>query len=177
MNRGPLLNNVTHFAAVILTGLLLAAAPAWSVEMMNDPDGYNGLRWGTTLAKASELTLVKSTDRTAEFSPKDGVPLFGEAKVDSMTFIAIDEQFARVIVRYKGVATHTQVLGHLQKVYGPLDRSPGSMVRGLNQQFDWRGENTEVNVLYESVRDRGFIFIESRILASKFNEGLSETAY
>jgi len=157
--------------------ILWLAVPAWSVEMVNDPDGYHGLRWGTALAKASDLTLVKSTDRTAEFSLKEGVPQFGEAKVDSMSFITIDEQFARVIVRYKGASTHTQVLAYLQKVYGPLDRTPGSMMRGLNQQFDWRGDNTEVNVLYEAVRDRGFIFIESRVLASKFNEGLSETAY
>jgi hypothetical protein len=34
-----------------------------------------------------------------------------------------------------------------------------------------------VNLVYDSAKDRGFVFIESRVLAAKFNEGLSETAY
>ncbi len=116
-------------------------------------------------------------ERLSEFDLKDGPPTLGDAKVESVRFIAIDQQFARVVIRYTGRKTHDQVLAYLQTQYGTLDRTPGSMMRGLNQQFNWRGSETEVNLMYEAARDRGFVFIESRLLAAKFNEGLSETAY
>ena len=161
---------------VLVAGLCLPAA-GLAVEMLNDPKGYNGIPWGSSLANAEDLKLVKTVDRLSEFKLKDGLPLLGDAKIESITFIAIDEQFARVTIKYKGTTAHQQILTHFQKTYGPLDRTPGSMMRGLNQQFDWRGEDTEVTVLYEAVRDRGVVFIESRVLGPKFNEGLSETAY
>jgi hypothetical protein len=145
--------------------------------MVNDPNGYHGIAWGAPLAQAPDLTLIKTVERLSEFDLKAGTPTLGDAKVESMRFIAIDEQFARVVIRYTGKNTHEQMLVYLQKQYGPLDRTPGSMMRGLNQQFNWRGSDTEVNLVYESARDRGFVFIESRVLAAKFNEGLSETAY
>lgn len=164
-------------ALLVLAAALSLPAAGLAVEMQNDPKGYSGIRWGTPLGNSGDLKLTRTVERVSEFSLQNGLPLLGEAKVESITFICIDEQFARVTIRYKGAATHTQVLAYLQNLYGPLDRTPGSMVRGMNQQFDWRGDETEVNVLYESVRDRGFVFIESRVLAARFNEGLSETAY
>ncbi len=163
--------SVLHFSPLIEPSHALAGT------MVNDPNGYHGITWGTSLAAAPDLTLVKTVERLSEFSLKDGAPPLGKAKVESISFIAIDEQFARVIIRYFGKGTHEQVLAYLQNQYGPLDRTPGSMTRGLNQQFNWRGGDTEVNVVYESARDRGYVFIESRVLAPKFNEGLSETAY
>jgi hypothetical protein len=165
-----------QIALLMLLGMLLPS-PACAGEMLNDPDGFDGLHWGSPLAKSPNLKLLKQVDRLSEFIANDGTPSLGEAKIDSMRFVAIDEQFARVIIQYKGQTTHRQILAYLQNLYGPLDRTPGSMMRGPNQQFDWRGENTEVNVLYEAARDRGYVFIESRLLGSKFNEGLSETAY
>jgi hypothetical protein len=162
---------------MILIGLLLPALRAAAVEMLNDPNGYHGIRWGASLADAPDLTLAKTVERLSEFNLKNGAPTLDGVKVDFIHFIAIDQQFARVVIRYFGKATHEQLLAHFQKQYGPLDRTPGSMVRGLNQQFSWRGADTEVNITYESARDRGYVFIESRVLAPKFNEGLSETAY
>jgi len=167
----------------LLLALLLLFAPhsmpsgATAGEMVDDPNGYRGITWGTPLTQSPDLTLVKTVERLSEFNLKAGMPLLGEARAESMRFIAIDEQFARVIIRYTGRGTHEKMLSYLQKQYGPLDRAPGSMMRGLNQQFDWRGDTTEVNLVYDSAKDRGFVFIESRLLAAKFNEGISETAY
>ncbi len=171
-----------HFTVVVqlitlFLATLLSLPAALAVEMLHDPKGYNNIPWGTSLAKSGDLKLVKTVERLSEFSLKNGLPLLGNAKVESITYVSIDEQFARVIIKYKGTATHHQVLAYLENMYGPLDRTPGSMMRGLNQQFDWRGDETEVNVIYEAVRDRGFVFIESRVLGPRFNEGLSETAY
>ncbi|MBI4402253.1 MAG: hypothetical protein HY581_11545 [Nitrospirae bacterium] len=158
--------------------MLLAPAPAHAGSVMvNDPNGFQGIPWGASLADSPNLVLAEAVERTKAYDLKQGPPVLGDAKVESARFIMIDDQFARVIIRYQGKQTHDQMLAYLQSQFGPIDRTPGSMMRGLNQQFNWRGSDTEVNVTYEALKERGYVFIESRLLAPKFNEGLSETAY
>jgi hypothetical protein len=48
------------------------------------------------------------------------------------------------------------------------------MMRGLNQQFNWRGPNTEANLTYQENVERGFVSIESRNLSPRFNDFLPE---
>ncbi|MBI3603011.1 MAG: hypothetical protein HY205_00980 [Nitrospirae bacterium] len=146
--------------------------PATAGTLQNDPKGFHGIQWGSSLAKAPDLTLINAEEHIQEYALKQGPLPLGEAKVESMTFYAYDGEFARVGVRYKGKKTHEQVLAYLQSHYGPIDRSPGSMMRGLNQQFNWRGTDTEINLTYEAKGERGFVFFDSRTLAPKFNEFL-----
>ena len=60
--------------------------------------------------------------------------------------------------------------------YGAIDSPPGQMLRGLNQQYTWRGPDTEISLTYQANRDRGFIFIESRNLAPRFQDRIADTA-
>ena len=78
-------------------------------------------------------------------------------------------------IRYRGDDTHQQVLTYLQEQFGALDKAPGQMIRGLNQQFNWRGPHTEINVTFEAQSGRGFVFIESRVLSPRFNDALTDS--
>jgi hypothetical protein len=147
---------------------------AYAGTMENDPNGFYGIRWGTVLAEVPNMTLAESGERMQTYELKQGPPQFGEATVETLRFIAIDGEFARVSIRYQGKQNHDRLLAYFQSLYGPLDRSPGSMVRGLNQQFNWRGPETEVNLTFEGHRERGYAFLESRTLAPKFNDSLPE---
>jgi hypothetical protein len=142
---------------VSLFGLKAGAADQTEIK------GFYGIPWGANLAERNEL--------------KDGSPLLGEAKLSMLRFVATDGQFARVAIRYSGEKNHAHILKYLQSIFGPIERSPGSMMRGLNQQFTWRSEETEVNVTYQSFQDHGSVFIESRTLAPRFNDVLPESAY
>jgi hypothetical protein len=139
--------------------------------------GFYGIPWGANLAERNELRLVEETEHVESYELKDGSPLLGEAKLSMMRFVATDGQFARVAIRYSGEKNHAHILTYLQSIFGPIERSPGSMMRGLNQQFTWRSEETEVNLTYQSFQDRGSVFIESRTLAPRFNDVLPEGAY
>jgi hypothetical protein len=101
----------------------------------------------------------------------------GDTEGNALRFISIDRQFARVAVRYHGQRSHDEILGYLQTEYGPIERLPGAMIRGLSQQFTWRGPQTEVNLTYDGAQERGAIFIESRTLAPRFNDVLPEHAF
>jgi hypothetical protein len=157
---------------------LLAPAPAaHAVVMVNDPKGFNEIAWGAPLDNRPELALVNTARRIKEYDLRSGPLPLGEAKVDTMRLSAVDGKFARVTIRYRGKDVHARLLAHLQAQYGPLDRTPGQTMRGFNQQYNWRGTDTEINMTYEGQGERGFLFIESTVLAPRFNDTLPESAY
>jgi hypothetical protein len=123
------------------------------------------------------LVQVESADPIQSYELKNGPPQLDDAKVDVLRFVAIEGALARVSIRYSGNKTHARILAYFESHYGSFDRTPGSMMRGLNQQFTWRGTETEVNLTYESYRERGNVFVESRTLAPRFSDVLPEHGY
>jgi hypothetical protein len=156
-------------------GLLLFIAPSpFAAEMLNDPRGFNGIPWGTSLHGRPDLILKAPGDRIQAYERKEGPLPLGQANVDSMRFFTVDGQFARVVVRYHGKTTHEQVLAYLQSRFGASDYRPEQMMRGLNQAHTWRGEESHINLTYEEMSQRGFVFFESRVLAPDFLENIGE---
>jgi hypothetical protein len=94
-----------------------------------------------------------------------------------MRFVTSEGKFARVTVRYRGKATHDQILTYLQSLYGSLDRTPGQIASGPVKVFSWTGFETDVNLRYETGPDRGIIFFESQELRRKITDGNSPTVF
>ncbi|HYM38440.1 MAG TPA: hypothetical protein VES96_08560 [Nitrospiraceae bacterium] len=152
---------------------LLIAPPASAVNMVNDPKGFQGIPWGTALANLPNVTMVESAARIKQFDLKQSPPRLGDITVESLRLVSIDAKFARVVVRYQGMATHQSILKYLQSQFGPLDLTPGQIARGVLQQFTWSGPESDINLTYDVHRDRGFIFIENRTLVQKLDEGMA----
>lgn len=165
-------------AAGLASTIATAPAPsAYAGTMTNDPKGFNNIPWGTSLDSRPELALANSAPHIKEYDLKNGPLSLGGAKVDMMRFTAFDGKFARVTIRYRGKSVHTQLLAYLQAHHGTLDRTPGQTMRGVNQQYNWRGTDTEINMTYEAQGERGFLFIESAVLAPRFSDLLAEHGY
>jgi len=150
----------------------LAPTPASAGNLVNDPRGFRGIPWGSSLTELENLTLTDSGERVKRYDMKQEPLTLGEARVDSMRLYTIDGKLARVAIYYRGQSAHGLVLAYLESQFGPIDRTPGSMVRGLNQQYNWRGTETEINLTYQGQGERGFLFIESRVLAPRLTEAL-----
>jgi hypothetical protein len=165
-------------AAVVLVCLGATLVHALSAEattiMRNDPQGFHGIAWGSPLSE-TEFAVSHRGDRISDYRLKNGPPSFGDTNVESVLFSTVDDQFARVTIRYRGAGTHKTLLAYLERTYGPIDRIPGQMTRGLNQQYNWRGPETEINLTYEGNLERGYIFIESRSLSPRFNDGITDS--
>ena len=160
----------------VLALLLLTAVPVFAITMANDPRGYHDLSWGIPLADLPELMVTRENTHTIDYEFRDRQPAYADIPVESVHLSTVDAQFARVTIRYRGAQAHKQVLQYLERTYGAIERLPGQMMRGLNQQYTWRGTETEITLTYEANRDRGFVFIESRNLAPRFQDRMSDTA-
>ncbi|TAJ09639.1 MAG: hypothetical protein EPO61_06170 [Nitrospirae bacterium] len=152
---------------------LSSPSPAWAVTMATDPKGFEGIPWGAALAEAPTFPLTYSEDRIKEYQLKQEPLLIGTVPVQSMKFSTVDGKFARVTVRYQGALQHEAMLRYLQARYGPLDLTPGQTMAGANQQYNWRGPETEVNLTYDGKQETGVVFFESRALGAKFAEIMS----
>lgn len=139
-----------------------------------DPNGFAGIQWETSLAFRPNLILVEPDGRISTFQFQDTPPPFSDITVESLKLLSIDGQFARVMIRYKGSLIHAKILEYLETQFGEIQLMPGSMMRGLSQGYLWRGAHTEINLNYRGLGERGFVMFQSRILAPRFLDSLSE---
>jgi hypothetical protein len=167
----PIFTNPACLTAVLCA--LFCGSPAFAVQMKEDPKGFEGIPWGATLSESETFGKVEDAGRLKTYELKGGPPSFGSAKVESMRFTTVDDRFARVTVRYQGKETHDQLLAFLQSRYGSLDRTPGQFAGGAVKLFAWQGVETEVSLRYETRTDRGIIFFENPLLASRIEGAMA----
>lgn len=142
--------------------------------MENDPQGFQGIRWGTALNTLPNLVLVDQSEHIQTYVFVEEPARLGEISVESVKLLAIDQQLARVLIRYRGEQTHSKIVKFLESAFGKIDLRRGAMVRGLNQQYFWRGMETEINLTYDGFRERGYLAMQSRVLAPGFLDVLSD---
>jgi hypothetical protein len=150
--------------------------PVFAVALENDPKGFQNLEWGAPLHDRPDIEVIKQGIHVAEYQLKGLAPSFADTPVESVRLVSVDEQFARVTIRYRGDKTHSRIMAYLEQRFGAIERIPGQMMRGLNQQYNWRGAETEINVTYQGSTERGFIFLDSRTLAPRFNDLLTDSS-
>lgn len=165
-----------HIVALFV-GLLIQAALALAVPILNDPNGFEGLPWESALTEGDQFAKVEEAGRLRSYELKTGQPALGTIPVEVLRYTTFDGKFGRVLVRYQGKDAHEQILAYLQTKYGPLDRTPGQISVGPIRVYAWHGFDTEITLRYESRIERGIIFFESRILREKLSEGNSGTVF
>ncbi|MEO6544812.1 MAG: hypothetical protein ABIP05_12295 [Nitrospiraceae bacterium] len=133
------------------------------------------MTWGVALTARPDFEIIMPGPPVSEFQLKNSPPSYAGIPVDSVRFLSIDDQFARVTIRYQGDDRHKQILVYLEQQFGSLERIPGQMMRGLNQQYTWRGADTEINLTYHANTERGYLFIDSRTLAPRFNDRITDS--
>lgn len=146
-------------------------APARTIE--KDPLGFYGIQWGQPLANRGEFVRIESEEHVDTYTLRKPNPEIGGIRVESMKFYTHDGRLAQVTIRYRGEKTHQSLLNYLESEFGEIHLNPGSMMRGLNQQYTWRGPETEINLTYRGLFERGFMAIASRVLAPRFLDTIS----
>ncbi len=165
------------FLAVVIFCALHAAPSALAVPLVNDPNGFEDIPWGTPLAEMEQFGHVEDAGRLGIYEQTQQAPALGMIPVVSIRFTTFEKKFGRVTVRYSGSETHERILTYLQSKYGPLDQTPGQITVGPVKVYVWHGFHTEVALRFETGTDRGIIFFESLTLPEKLSDGTSATVF
>jgi hypothetical protein len=142
-----------------------------------DPKGFFGSLWGHSLQDRSDLKEIDSLDSLHIYTVKRGPPLLGSIELESVKLYTLDGKYARALFHYQGEAIHKSLLQYLKNQFGKTNDPYGSMMRGLSQQYTWRGQETEVTLTYHGFRERGILTVDGRIYAPLFLDALSESSH
>jgi hypothetical protein len=145
--------------------------------MEKDPLGFYGIPWGQSLGNRAEFVRIESEEHIDTYALKNSNPQIGGIRVQSISFLTHDNRLAQVRIHYRGEETHQSILDYLESEYGEIHLNPGSMMRGLNQQYTWRGPETEITVTYRGLVERGFMVVASRVLAPRFLDSVSDNSF
>ncbi|RMH09151.1 MAG: hypothetical protein D6704_01845 [Nitrospirae bacterium] len=175
----PRISTSCTYLVVLTLGLGFVLSPVKggygsSTTNHQAPQGFAGIAWGASLAKDSRLALIDTDEHIQTYIFRKQPPRVGDIPVDSMKLLSIDDQFARVLIRYQGEHTHRLLIQYFQTRFGSLPRHRGAMIRGLNQEYTWRDGDTEVSLNYRGLGERGFVLVQNRTLAPRFLDVLSE---
>ncbi|MDR4494572.1 MAG: hypothetical protein AB7P17_06240 [Nitrospirales bacterium] len=143
----------------------------------NDPKGFWGIPWGVSLKDRIEFTQIDSIDIVRVFGLREGSPEVSGIPMESMKLYTIDGKYARATFHYRGDRIHESLMAYLENYFGKTDVAQGGMARGLNQQYTWRGPETEITLTYHGYRERGFLSAESRVLAPLLLHASPDQAY
>jgi hypothetical protein len=146
---------------------------AHAVPMVNDPNGFQNLAWGATLTTRPDLEVTTAGPHVNEFQSRNGAPSYAGIPVESVRFLSVDNQFARVTIRYQGDDQHKQILAYLEQQFGSLERIPGQMMRGINHNI--RGaELIRVNLTYHA--NTGVVILSTAAPGPRFNDLITDSA-
>jgi hypothetical protein len=169
---------VKRWAWLIFCAYLLLSGTAISgTPIDQDPNGFFGIQWGTALANRNDLKEIDASNTLHIYTLKDGEPHVEGILMESVKLYGVEDQYARALFRYKGETTHKSLLQYLENRFGKSGPSHGTMMRGLNQQYTWRGPETEITITYHGFRERGFLTAESRVLAPRFLDVHSDHSF
>jgi len=178
MNTSRDFIHITGLVGILIFSLISSPEWGWSDSFIQqDPNGFAGIEWGTLLTTRSDLILIDPDDRIESFQFLDPQPHLADIVVESLKLLSIDGQFARVMISYQGNQVHSQIMEYLETRFGEIHLMPGAMMRGLNQGYLWRGANTEISLNYRGLGERGFLMFQSRILAPRFLDVLSDHSH
>jgi hypothetical protein len=164
-------------AAIVMLCLFDSSPSAFGVPIVNDPNAFEDISWGTILSETEHFVKVEDSGRLQTYEQIGRRPLLGPATVDSIRFTTFEKKFGRVTIRYRGQETHDAIMTYLQSKYGPLDHTPGQIAVGPVKVYAWHGIHTEVTLRFETRLERGIIFFESRTLPEKLADETSTTAF
>lgn len=150
---------------IFCTCLFLSGTAISGTPITHDPQGFFGTLWGNSLAHRKDLKEIDVSNSTQIYTIKQGHPHVEGIQMESVKLYVLEKKYARALFHYQGASTHKLLLQFLETRFGKIERSYGGMMRGLNQQYTWRGPETELSITYHGFRERGLLIAESRVLA------------
>ena len=170
-------SSLAYALSFISAFILLLPISSLARVMEKDPLGFFGIQWGESLGERAEFIRIEREEHVDTYALINPNPQIGGIRVESIKFLTHDNRLAQVSIHYQGENTHRSLLKYLESEYGEIHLSPGAMMRGLNQQYTWRGPETEITVTYRGLVERGFMVVASRVLAPRFLDSVSDHSF
>jgi len=157
---------------ILLACLVPISFPSDAARIKEDPDGFNGHRWGTPLAEYPGFKLLQDLGST-DFAAKAGVYespgevlTVNEVPIKAVRYRFINEQMESIHLRYEGRDNRERLMAWLEERFGKLSISERKMVNSVQ----WFGDKTTVTLTYNPRTQEGGLWFTSQVLNHLFND-------
>lgn len=137
-----------------------ATLPGVAADLNDDPEGFDGIRWGTSPPDLPGLELIKEEGDFKTFTKRGSATAVCEIIPDRIKYQFFKERLELVLVSYHGKETHDELVACALRRYGPIPRmKPRTVLR-----VDWEGPATIVSLAYDPYTHEGTLSFSSRAI-------------
>ena len=151
-------------------GLLLACGLASGVEIKDEPNGFNGYVWGSSVSKYPLLAPADGLGTTATrvkfFIIPGEVVTLNEVVLTDVLYRFVEDHLVSIQLNYRGRKNRDLVMRWVEDHYGRLTPTERKMLH----QVEWHGTNTVVSLSYNKPSDKGQLVFMSPALTDQYNE-------
>jgi hypothetical protein len=149
------------FLLFVLTLLLIVNATA--APARPDIDGFQGMRWGSTLSdlqRTKKLVLTKESDAKGEsLYALQGAPLrFGKATLTGIHCSFFQERLGGVILLFAGAKNFAAVKTEAMSRFGESTK----IEQKGEEMYTWTGDITSIVLSYNRGAASGFLFLKPK---------------
>jgi len=131
-------SRLCFIAIIAFTSLL--SIHKYGIAFPSEPDGFNGIKWGTEIGVLKGMTNIEKKGIPKEirvFKRDNDIKSFGGAEIDSIDYEFFKDRFVSVTLKVKDLRNFIILKKFLFKKYGRGEE----MVKGL-ERFFWDGDKT-----------------------------------
>lgn len=152
----------TRLGLLLLALIALGGQRVESARILNEPDEFNGYRWGTTIDRYPELrpvldeTIANQFPNVKAYEDAGSLVLNG-VKPDKIYYRFSKGRLGSVELRYEGRDNREKLRQWIEGRYG---LAPASERKQKN--IEWHGESMVITLGYDILSDRGqlwFIYL------------------
>jgi len=117
--------------------------------LLNEPDGFRGIKWGTKIARLPEMELVRSEGAEKYYvRPEDKLKV-GKATIERITYGFYRDEFFKVTINVKGLMNYLDLKQTFYSVYGEAEELPGKDI------YTWRGKQVFITIEFRGMLNEG----------------------
>ena len=155
---------------IVVTALLIATVCGLKMHSVifaaentfkagSEPNGFNGIKWGTDIATLNSMKHYKGTPKGTEvFLKKNENLVFGRAKLERIEYYFVENKLEKVLIIVKGSENWDAFKKAVFDTYG-LGLKEKRTFGGLTERYEWRGQITDMGLGYNPSVKKGSLFM------------------
>ena len=136
---------------LLLAVSLLASASLDAAAFENEPIGFRGMRWDTSLLKVPGLVLAEKDGQIKSYTKTGDVLTLGGATLDSLEYTYYRDKFYSVYITFNNPVNYDALKKYTFEVYGQGE-SESNM---WQKKWWWLGEDVNIRLEYSMVMREG----------------------
>jgi hypothetical protein len=133
------------FLLFVAVAALLLLFPGFACPFPNEPDGYEGIPWGTSIEVLPDMISLGASPKREGgrlYSRPGDILRFGRADLKSVEYEFVKEQFAGVIIKVSDLLNYVRLKEEVFRRFGK-----GTDLDKNAERFFWDGKSTRITLI------------------------------